>query len=807
MPGAVQVAPDGRRIAYGVSETDWDDNSVIQHLYVTTTDEGAVPRQVTRGADSESNPRWSPDGNWLAFVAARDEPADPDDYDDDEDAKDQVYLLPMDGGGGEPEKLTSAPEGVGAYEWLPDSTGIVYLAREPRPKPLQTAHLDKQDRKDDAVVERLERFRSQIWRIDRDDKKAGLVHGGDFGIGEIAISPDGRLAAFTTNYTGEVNDYHKADIWTVDLREGATRQLTDGPGGKFHPVWSPDSQRVLFVQPFDSALSYSQANLYAVSVSDLHIVNLTENFPHDLVGWRGVWHNAAGQLFVSVSLGTTTAIYRSADAAFEPIIESDEHIHNFHVAPDGGIAFVASGTADVPELLWLAAGATEPIVLTDLNQAWAEKYALAPTELVSWTSNDGLNIEGLLTYPLDYQEGCSYPLVLALHGGPHGRSLQALSPFTVAQVYAAYGYAVLSPNYRGSDGYGNEFGTANQNDLGGGDYRDVLAGVDWAIAEGIADPEKLAVIGSSYGGFLTNWIIGHTNRFKAAVSEFGIFSLVTDFSNSQAPRWETEYLNGYPWDCEEAYAAQSPATYVKNINTPVLILHGESDGNTFIANSQEMYTALRLQDKTVQYAHYPREGHGFSEPEHRLDEMRRCLAWFDKYLRAGDDSAIYRIGDKIVRDGWELTVAHAAIVAYVGRSEDKSRYVEIAFVLRDTLESGRLINISPSDLAFQRSSATTRRNIRPIGLPVEVLGEKVLAEGTGWKFAFAPKASDESESERGLTVPLAATFKTSNAGGEYQFFVKDFPPVTMDVPGMDKKARKDGKKSVEHSVQNEGEAS
>lgn len=796
MPGGVQIARDGRRIAYGVSETDWDDNSVVQHLYVTTTDENAIPRQVTRGAASETDPRWSPDGNWLAFLTVRDEPGASDEYDDDEDAKTQVYLLPMDGGGGEAERLTNAPEGVGAYDWLPDSSGIVYLAREPRPKPLQTAHLDKQDRKDDAVVERQEKFRSQIWRIDRDERKAVLVHPGDFGIGEIAVSPDGLFSAFTTNYTGEVNDYHKADIWTVDLRDSSTRQLTDGLGGKFHPVWSPDSQRVLFAQSLDPAISYSQANLYAVAIADLHVVNLTASFAHDLIGWHGVWFDKAGRIFMSVALGTTTAIFRSSDTGFEAVVESDEHIHCFHVAPDGAIAFVASSAADAPELLWLPGNAKEPIALTDLNTDWSDKYALAPTELVSWTSADGLEIEGLLTYPIDYREGQPYPLITALHGGPHGRTLQALSPYTVAQVYAAYGYAVLSPNYRGSDGYGNEFGIANRGDLGGGDYQDILAGVDWAIAEGIADRERLGVVGSSYGGFLTNWIIGHTDRFKAAVSEFGIFSLVTDFSNSEAPRWELEYLNGYPWDCGDAYVAQSPATFVKNIQTPVLILHGESDGNTFIANSQEMYTALRLQDKPVQYVHYPREGHGFSEPEHRLDEMRRCLAWFDKYMRHGDSSAIYRIGDKIARDGWELTVAHAALVSYTGRSEDKSRCLEIAFVLRDTLESGRTLTVAPADVALQRTADPAHRNIRPAGLPIDVLGEKVLAEGAGWKFALSPKPDDKSDIERGLAAPLAVTFKVSRMGGEYKFFAKDFPPVTMDVPAADKKPVKESNKEA-----------
>ncbi len=264
MPGDVQVAPDSIRVAYGVSETDWDDNAVVQHLYVTRIGEDAEPRQVTRGRDSETTPRWSPDGLWLAFLSSREDEGGGEEYDDGgEEPKQQVWLLPMDGLGGEAEKLTEAPEGVEAYDWLPDSSGIVYLAQEPRPKPLQTAHADKLDRKDDAVVERAEKFRQQIWRIDRDGKKPKLIHPGDYGLGEIAVSPDGKSVAFTTNYTGEVNDYHKSDVWVVEMEAGAARPLANGPGGKFHPVWTRDGQRVLYIASLDPDLSYSQPNLYA----------------------------------------------------------------------------------------------------------------------------------------------------------------------------------------------------------------------------------------------------------------------------------------------------------------------------------------------------------------------------------------------------------------------------------------------------------------------------------------------------------------------------------------------------------------
>ncbi len=778
MPGDVRIAPDNIRVAYGVSETDWDDNTVTQHLFVARIGDEAEPRQVTRGADSESSPRWSPDGKWLAFLCSRDDPGS--DLDED-DPKQQVWLLPMDGGGGEADKLTDAPEGVGAYDWLPDSSGVAYLAQEPRPKPVQAAFDDQQERKDDAVVERLEKFRQQLWRIDLAGKKPKLIYPGDYGIGELAVAPDGKTIAFSTNYTGEVNDYHQSDVWTVPLAGGAARQLTDGPGGKYHPLWARDGQRIFYISPLDPALSYSQPNLFSVSADGGVSFNLTEDFPHDITGWPGVWTDAAGCLYVQAALGTTTAVFRQEENGWLSVLQNDEHLHEVHVAENGGIAYVASTGIDVPELFWRGPVAKRSETLTDLNGEWRDTYAPSPTEAVSWQSADGLPIEGVLTYPFDYEEGKRYPLVVSLHGGPHGRTVQALSPYTEAQIYAAEGWAVLSPNYRGSEGYGKDFCVANRHDLGGGDAADVLSGIDQAIAEGLADPEHLAVVGSSYGGYLVNWLIGHSSRFQAAISKFGIFSLVTDFSNSQAPRWETEYLGGYPWEQPELYAERSPAAYVQNIHTPVLIMHGDGDPNTFVANSQEMYQALYLLGRTAEYVHYPREGHGFAEPQHRLDEIRRCLAWFDKYLRGGGARTVYRTNEKIAQDGWELVVTSATLETYAGRADETRRYVEVALVVRDLTDTHRTLIFKPADLSLTRM-APPGRPAKPIGLPVDVLGQKALAEGSGWSFAFVP-----GKEELALSAPLAVTFRVTNAGGTYHFAVKDFPSVTLDVPPEEKK--------------------
>ena len=793
MPGEVQVAPDGVRVAYGVSETDWSGDGVTQHLFVLKLGDEAEPRQVTRGAGSETQPRWSPDGKWLAFLSDRDDEGGAD-FDADADPSAQVWLLPMDGMGGEAEKLTDAPEGIGDYEWLPGSTGVVYLAQEPRPKPLQAAFDDAQDRKDDGVRERAEKFRHQIWHIDLVKKKPVLVHPGDYGLGEIAVSPDGLRVAFTTNYTGEPNDYHRADVWVVGMDGADPRPIANGPGGKFHPLWTRDGSQVLFVAPLDPALSYSQSNLYAVPAEGEAAAPtcLTETLDHDITDWPGVHLDAAGVVYVLAAVGTTTQVFRqSKGGGWEAVVDGDGHVHDWHIAPDGGVVYTSSSSVDVPELVWLTPKARRPETLTDLNADWADGHALCPTSVVSWTAPDGLEIEGLLTLPLGDAEGQKHPLVVSLHGGPHGRTVQALSPYTASQVWAGAGYAVLSPNYRGSEGYGNLFSTANRNDLGGADVQDILAGIDQAIAEGIADPERLAVIGASYGGYLVNWLIARTDRFQAAVSQFGIFSLVTDFSNSQAPRWEMEYLGGSPWERPEIYAERSPSTYVQNIHTPVLILHGEGDPNTLLTNSHEMYQGLHLLGRTAEYVHYPREGHGLGEPQHRLDELRRCLAWFDKYLLGGGTPTVYRTGEKIAKDDWELTVTGASLESYAGHSDEDVRYVEVTLALHDRSETRRALTLTPADFRLARTTPPGRpaRPARPVGLPLGALGQRVLAEGGGWAFRFAPGPDD-----RALSASLSVTFRLPRTGGTYHFTCRDFPPVALEVPAAEKKDDKEDDK-------------
>ena len=798
-PGEIHLSPDGARVAFVVDEVDWEENEQVHHLFVGSTAEKESARQVTHGKAVDAFPRWSPDSKHLAFLRTPDD-EDEDDDNDDGEPRAQVWVLPMDGLGGEARKLTDAKEGVETFDWLPDSKGVVYLAREPRATAVQTALDDRADDNDDAEVDREERFRQQIWRIDVEHGKAKLVHDGDFGIGEIAVSPDGAEVTFSTNYTGEPNDYHKADIWVVPIKGGPPKQLTEGPGGKFHPQWSPDGARVYFVSTIDPDISYSQENLYSVAKDGGPVRHETADFPYDLTGWHGFQFDDAGSVYVSAAVGTSTAIYvrrgqthpgsslatppetgRDGEygSGFEPLIDNDEHVHEFSVARNGAVAYVSSAADDAPEVLFLAPGAKDPVRISDLNGDWMDDYEIAPVDLVQWTSTGGLEIEGLLTYPVGYdperEPEKRYPLVVSVHGGPHGRTVQALTSYSLSQVLAAAGFAVLSPNYRGSEGYGNDFSMASRGDLGGGDFEDILAGVDWAVEEGVVDNGRVGIIGSSYGGYLVNWAIAKSKRFKAAVSAFGIFSLISDFSNSEAPRWESEYLGGAYWETPDEYYRRSPSTYAKDIDTPVLILHGDDDPNTVITNSQELYNSLRLQGKTAQFVRYPREGHGFYEPKHCIDEMRRCLGWFEKYLVGDGTAPVYRVGEHVDHCGRRLTVPSAEVETYGLAPKKGRRYLEVQFILRGSAEP---LTIGPADIGLARAGA---KAVKPVGVPVDVLGQKALAESSNWRLRFEP-AKDQDRIE---AAAVAVAFRISDAAGIYLLTVKDFPPVTIDVGASD----------------------
>ena len=788
-----QIHPDGQRVAFVVTEADFDESRFASHLWLTEwiapaaddvgeqpEEQAAVPdtsesgngtggsnavvepeanpgsvdaaeandsaeedtdptRQLTFSRDGESHPRWSPDGRYLAFLSAREDESEPIPDEDDEDApREQVWILPTDGG--EARKLTSAKEGVLEYDWVPDTNTILFLASEPRPRPLESLRKDERERrKIDPVVEQEDKLRRQFWRVDVEERKPKLLFTADYGVSDFAISPDGERLCYATNYTGEWNDYHHVDLYVRHLSDGRNYKLLARAGGKYHLRWSPAGQQIAFLAWFDPEISYSRESLFvcglpvdppeeAIGRYGAQEPGITEarlfcDLDTDLHGFE--WARSEGQEHVRGFALAATKTHSELFAVHsytnpEPVdLGASAERYDLAIDPRADALAWVQETGTAPPEIFLRDEQGQIHQLTRLNADFPDSYYLPEQRVVTWTSPDGLEIEGVLTLPVEengvqvfgysgvqanstseaygppiqdiesdiQQERQSseasfpehlntrtpeHPLVVQIHGGPKGRSTNTLQNYSMAPVWATEGYAVLRPNFRGSEGYGNAFAVANRRDLGGGDFADIMAGVDWCVAQGIANPQRLGVMGGSYGGYMTNWAIGHTDKFKAAISMFGIFHLQTDYSNSELSRWDNDYLGAYYWEDPEIYRRLSPGSYIESIKTPTLILHGDEDNNTFISNSKELYQALRHRGVTTQFVHYPREGHGLREPNHKLDEIRRCLAWMDKYVRHdGENPGVYRMGDKVpsANGSLELRVTRAEIANFLGQAK------------------------------------------------------------------------------------------------------------------------------------------
>jgi dipeptidyl aminopeptidase/acylaminoacyl peptidase len=633
-----ELSPEGQWVAYSVRTRMLKEDKSEQRLWIVSTNGGdAIP--MSAEGTSSSHPRWSPDGKHLAFLSARN------------GGKNQVWLL--DRRGGEAERLTEVAQGVNDFEWSPDSTRLVLVLQDPKPEDLEAAK-DKDKDKDKPsakpktpppfVIDRLQfkednagyldRRRDHLYVFNVASKKSTQVTSGDFDDTEPAWSPDGKSLAFTSNRsTPDPDRNYNSDIWVVaadNTDKGShLTQVTTNPGPDRQPAWSPDGKWIAFVTETDlKAMIYATHHLAIAPSSGGEAKVLTIAFDRSV---RRPRFSPDGRsiYFVADDDGTDNLFRIPATGGeVSRTISGPLSVTYYSVGKDGAIAAQIS-SLDRPDEIFLFSD-NKLTRLTKTNDALFAQLRLAQVDYVHFKSKDGTSVAGYLYKPLDYTPGKKVPTLLNPHGGPVGQ--YSASFYHLAQLYAANGYAVLLPNPRGSSGYGQKFCQAIFADWGNKDYQDDMAMVDYAVAQGIADPDKLGVGGWSYGGMSTDFIIEQTTRFKAAISGAGIALMTSGFGHDQYQK-DYFYELGYPWENKAVWEKISPFYRVNNITTPTLFMGGDIDWNVPIIGGEQMYQALKSLGRTTELVVYPGEHHGLTMPSHLKDRLERHLAWYAHYVK------------------------------------------------------------------------------------------------------------------------------------------------------------------------------
>jgi dipeptidyl aminopeptidase/acylaminoacyl peptidase len=599
----LQFSPDGSRLAFVVMEPP-KGTGRSRHIWVYGREGGTV-RQFTYSAKSESFPRWSPDGKQLAFLSNRGD-------------EQQIYVMRVDGGEG--LAVTKGKRSVKSFEWSPDGKEIAVVA----PDAKSDAEEKKQKDKDDAHVADKEDKRDRLWLLTVATGETRALTKPSWAIGQLVWAPSGdQLFLKATDHPE--SDRHTDRIFSIQASDG-TLKLLEAPHGPFGELrMSPDGKVVSYVgaredgpEPHDLLLlpigARAARNLTGASldrpVQDYH------------------WRKDGSVVLVAANGFSNLLVTYSAQGSRQDLAPSPTPTGATALSPNGDIAFVSQSGTQQQEV-WLWDQKTQPQQLSHLNDAWKE-FTLSAPEYYNYKSFDGVEIQAALLKPQGAGSKTKLPLIALIHGGPTGRWSDSIEAW--GQLLVTHGYAVFYPNIRGSVGYGQKFVESNRGDWGGGDFKDVMAGVKDLVDRGIADPNRLAIGGWSYGGYMAEWAITQTNQFKAAVSGAGMANLISEFGTEDHPAGD-EWFYGVPWEKPEGFLNSSPFIHLKNAKTPTLVLQGDADTIDPLGQSQELYRGLKRYGVDAEMVVYPREPHGFQEEKHLVDRLNRILAWYDAHLK------------------------------------------------------------------------------------------------------------------------------------------------------------------------------
>jgi dipeptidyl aminopeptidase/acylaminoacyl peptidase len=619
--GEVVPAPDGSRVAWTETQAvmEPERSEMATQIFIAAAD-GSHRKQLTRGEKSATSPFFSPDGSYVYFTS-------------DRSGKRNVYRILI--AGGEAEMVTDFKGSLGDYQVSPDGKQIGFTGYEPP----ANEEKDKKEKRDWHVVG-ANPANMALYIVpaeaDVDGKRPQKkLTDGKRHVSEFAWSPDSRAIAFSHQPTPLADDWTKGDLSEVDVASGAVKVISAMAAAEAEPKYSPDGKYLAFVRTSEPVrwAADRRIQLLTRATGEVRALPATYDEQPTLIGWT-----ADARLLFREAKRTRAAIFAMPTdgpeaAVFEPASGTIGAGARLNLRGTY-LGLPLETVSDPPEAFVMKLGGA-PIQVSRANTD-LPRLPLGKTKAIRWKSKDGMEIEGLLTYPANYEPGKRYPLILNIHGGPTGVFTENFigrgAVYPIA-VFAARGYAVLRPNPRGSSGYGKAFRFANYNDWGGKDYEDDQSGVDHVIEMDVADPDRLAIMGWSYGGYMTSWTITQTQRFKAAAIGAGVTDLWSFTGTADIPGFLPDYFGGEAWQQLQNFLEHSPITYIKSVNTPTLILHGEADDRVPPSQGYEYYHALKTRGVTAKMVVYPRQPHGFREPKFIMDVAQRHLDWVEKYVR------------------------------------------------------------------------------------------------------------------------------------------------------------------------------
>ena len=653
-----EISPDGRFVAYSMRETNWKDNVYVSQLWLVNVVTGAS-FQLTRGKKSASEAEWSPDGRWLAFVTEREfsaiEPFSAEKKEEKEEAatgggkpaSQQIWMISPEGG--EAWQLTKSETDVQSFHWSKDGRSIAFTANLPERKNGK----DRKEKYSDYEVFEKDYQQSQLWLVDVAAAEKGylpttarqITHDENLNVASFAWSPDSTRIAFSATRNPLLAFEGDEDIYLLDLTQNnSVKKIVALPGPDGSPVFSPDGKQLAFATALGQPYYYyanghiATVDIEAVSAKPAataaDVRDLTAKFDED--AWPADW--GPDGIYFAAEQKTSTHLFRVDPASLEirRVTSPDTlQVEGASFTKDfRQVAFITEDATHMTELFVSATSPFAPRKLTDIT-AQVKNWKLGTAVVISWKSQDGATIEGILRKPADYDSTKKYPLLVMIHGGPTGTSHPSLSPDRYAyplQTFLSKGALVLEPNYRGSAGYGAAFRALNVRNLGVGDMWDVMSGVDSLIAKGLVDADRMAAMGWSEGGYISAFLTTHTDRFKAISVGAGISDWMTYYVNTDITPFTRQYLRATAWDDPQVYAKTSPITTIKQAKTPTLIQQGSNDKRVPVPDSFELYRGLQDQGVPARLILYTGFGHGVNKPKSQRALLQANFDWFNFYI-------------------------------------------------------------------------------------------------------------------------------------------------------------------------------